>query len=201
MMFYDGLADKVRAEEWKDFIKTETDRLNLFLLQSNVDKQTAIENITDDVLSGYYDERRKVDTKSRDCEHRKIMLAYEFAVCDVIAYIRNRIKIDYTENYITKWATRIGYFPFEALMRTGEAEAVEPKYKTIPRTHRIAAVWGLIDKLQLRASQDKTTLAAFVEAVTGGNIEIKPKDALAYKEPEPPAKAAAVELLKKIGIE
>lgn len=74
------------------------------------------------------------------------------------------------------------------------------KYKTIPRTHRIAAVWGLIDKLQLRVSQDKTTLAAFVEAVTGGNIESKPKDTVSYKEPDATAKKAADEWLKKIGM-
>lgn len=72
--------------------------------------------------------------------------------------------------------------------------------KTIPRTHRIAAVWGVINKLNLQAHMDKTNLAAFVEAVTGGNIECKPKDTVAYKEPEKTAKEAADEWLKKIGV-
>ncbi|MFR5442165.1 hypothetical protein [Alistipes sp.] len=44
---------------------------------------------------------------------------------------------------------------------------------------------------------DKTNLAAFVEAVTGGNIECKPKDTVSYKEPEKTAKEAADEWLKK----
>ena len=117
MMFYDGLADKVRVGEWMNYIEAETDRLNLFLLNNNIDRQTAIENITDDLLSGYYDERRKVNTRSRDCEHRKIMNVYEIAVCEVIAHIRSRIKINYAENYIEKWANRARYFPFEDLMR------------------------------------------------------------------------------------
>ena len=83
-----------------------------------------------------------------------------------------------------------------------EQEPVETKsYKFMPRTHRIAAVWGLIDRLGLRKTRDKTTLAAFVEAVTGGNTEARPQDTVAYKKPEQSAKEAAAEWLKKIGIE
>jgi len=74
-------------------------------------------------------------------------------------------------------------------------------YQKIPRTYRIAAVWGLIDRLGLRKTKDKTTLAAFVEAVTGGNIEARPQDTVAYKKTEQSAKEAAAEWLKKIGIE
>ncbi len=77
----------------------------------------------------------------------------------------------------------------------------DKKYKTLPRTHRIAAIWGLIDKLGLAKSKDKTILAAFVEAVTGGNIEARPQDTVAYKKSEPSAKKIAAEWLKKIGIE
>lgn len=74
-------------------------------------------------------------------------------------------------------------------------------YQKMPRTHRIAAVWGLIDKLGLAKSKDKTALAAFVEAVTGGNIGARPQDTVAYKKPESSAKEAAAEWLKKIGVE
>lgn len=116
-MFYDGLADKVRTGEWVKFINAETDRLNLFLLQTNIDKQTAIENITDDVLSGYYYERSKVNTRSRDCEHREIMIAYNQAVCDVIIYIRSRIMVSYRAEFIDKWKRKANYFPFEEFMR------------------------------------------------------------------------------------
>ena len=73
--------------------------------------------------------------------------------------------------------------------------------KELPRTYRIAAVWGLIDKLGLAKSKDRTILAAFVEAVTGGNIEARPQDTVAYKKPEQSAKTVAAEWLKKIGIE
>lgn len=76
----------------------------------------------------------------------------------------------------------------------------DKKYKTLPRTHRIAAVWGLIDRLGLAKSKDRTILAAFVEAVTGGNIEARPQDTVAYKKTEQSAKEAAAEWLKKIDI-
>jgi len=74
-------------------------------------------------------------------------------------------------------------------------------YKTMPRTHRIAAVAGLIDKMGLRKTIDGTKIAEFIEAVTGGNIETSGKDTVAYKKPTKDAQNAANELLKKIGIE
>lgn len=92
------------------------------------------------------------------------------------------------------------YFPKE-LVDTIPQEGNDKKYKTLPRTHRIAAVWGLIDRLGLRKTKDKTTLAAFVEAVTGGNIEARPQDTVAYKKTEQSAEKAAAEWLKKIDIE
>lgn len=82
-----------------------------------------------------------------------------------------------------------------------DATNLTPRYRTTPRTYRIATIWGLIDKLGLRKTVDKTKLAVFIEAVTGGNIEIKGKDTVSYKEPTEDAKKAAAELLKKIGIE
>lgn len=79
----------------------------------------------------------------------------------------------------------------------------EPKkpYITLPRTHRIAAVQALINKLGLCKNIDKTRIAEFVEAVTGGNIETKGKDTVSYKKPTADAIAGATELLKKIGID
>ena len=82
-----------------------------------------------------------------------------------------------------------------------EGSSVSNKGRRLPRTHRIAAVWGLIDHLKLRQSVDKTRLAAFVEAVTGGNIDARPQDTVSYKPPTKDAQEAAAELLKKIGIE
>ena len=78
---------------------------------------------------------------------------------------------------------------------------LRPKYKTLPSTYRRAAVMELINKSGLCKNIDKTKKAAFVEAVTGGNIEASPKDTLSYKMPTTEASTAAKELLKTIGIE
>ena len=75
------------------------------------------------------------------------------------------------------------------------------RYAKIKRTHAIAAVKMLINKSGLCRNIDETKIAEFVEAVTGGNIEIKGKDTVSYKKPTTEAKNAAVELLKIIGIE
>lgn len=74
-------------------------------------------------------------------------------------------------------------------------------YKTLPRTHRVAAVKELIRKSGLCRNVDDTKISAFVEAVTGGNIEAKAKNTQSYKTPTKDAQNAADELLKKIGIE
>lgn len=74
-------------------------------------------------------------------------------------------------------------------------------YNTMPSTHRRAAVMALIDKSGLCKNIDRTKKAAFVEAVTGGNINANPKDSVSYKKPEQKAIDAASELLKTIGIE
>lgn len=120
------------------------------------------------------------------------MLAIDFDLVDILL-IDDKIK-----QVLLEVPDR--YFVFDDFYSEG-GKPRKKQSKTIPRTHRIAAVWGLIDKLKLRSSMDKTVLAAFVEAVTGGNIESKPKDTVAYKEPDNSAKEAAAELLRKIGLE
>ena len=77
----------------------------------------------------------------------------------------------------------------------------QKKYETMPATHRRAAVMTLIDKSGLCKNIDRTKKAAFVEAVTGGNINANPKDTVSYRKPEQRAIDAASELLKTIGIE
>ena len=79
--------------------------------------------------------------------------------------------------------------------------AVTTSYETMPSTYRRAAVMALIDKSGLCKNIDRTKKAAFVEAVTGGNINANPKDSVSYKKPEQKAINAATELLKTIGIE
>ena len=94
---------------------------------------------------------------------------------------------------------RLFYSEISTFMR--DPDDLQTDYKTMPRTHRIAAVWGLFDKLGLSRTKDRTKLAAFVEAVTGGNIEARPKDTVSYKRPTKDAKEAVSEWLKKIGVE
>ena len=122
-------------------------------------------------------------------------------IADLFDYdIRNMAEA----NIVKEWHDRIRliryYFTFTPTNDT-QIALNNPPYKTLPRTHRIAAVWGLIDHLKLRQSVDKTRLAAFVEAVTGGNIDARPQDTVSYKTPTKDAQEAAAELLKKIGIE
>lgn len=106
------------------------------------------------------------------------------------------------EDFIFEQGHRREYrFTKELVNKTQQDDNNNKKYTSLPRTHRIAAVWGLIDKLGLRRSKDKTTLAAFVEAVTGGNIDAQPQDTVSYKKLESSAQEAAAKWLKKIGIE
>lgn len=77
----------------------------------------------------------------------------------------------------------------------------DKKYKTLPRTHRIAAIKELIRKSGLCRNIDDTKISAFVEAVTGGNIEAQAKNTQSYKTPTKEAQNAAAEWLRKIGIE
>lgn len=122
------------------------------------------------------------------------MLAIDFGLVDTIT-VGDEIK-----SALLSMPDR--YFVFDDYYAENKNErSNKRRYRDIPRTHRIAAVWGLIDKLGLRRSNDKTTLAAFVEAVTGGNIDAQPQDTVSYKKLESSAQEAAAKWLKKIGIE
>ncbi|MBR3703068.1 MAG: hypothetical protein IKM12_05930 [Alistipes sp.] len=74
------------------------------------------------------------------------------------------------------------------------------KYVTLKPTHRRAVVKMLLTSTGVAKNIDKTKIAAFVEAVTGGNIEAEPKDSMSYKEPTKPAKEEAKKWLSSIGI-
>lgn len=147
-----------------------------------------------DVVDDYYINRALGLYLSLYVGLHEISKLFDIQMTDILAF-------SCIANFIDEHGYARYYFPRESINESPQAKNNEPKYKTIPRTHRIAAVWGLIDKLKLRSSMDKTILAAFVEAVTGGNIESRPKDTVSYKEPEATAKEAAAELLKKIGVE
>lgn len=90
---------------------------------------------------------------------------------------------------------------FKELVDTIPESDNDKKYKTLPRTHRIAAIKELIRKSGLCRNIDDTKISAFVEAVTGGNIEAQAKNTQSYKTPTKEAQNAAAEWLRKIGIE
>ena len=107
----------------------------------------------------------------------------------------SRYGIELAEDILAAVPAKIGSARLKE-MRTGRVV-----YDTMPSTHRRAAVMALIDKSGLCKNIDRTKKAAFVEAVTGGNINANPKDSVSYKKPEQKAIDAASELLKTIGIE
>lgn len=90
----------------------------------------------------------------------------------------------------------------EFLFWNSEVDPNHKAYKRLERTHAIATVNILLDKLEVYKDNklDKTKIAEFVEAVTGGNINVKGKDTTSYKKPTQPAINAAKELLKKINL-
>ena len=84
--------------------------------------------------------------------------------------------------------------------QTLQNESLPTKYKTLHRSHRIAILKELLYRLGVSKNIDNTKIAGFVEAVTGGNIEAKPKDTLSYKNPTKDAIAVAENWLSSIGI-
>ena len=111
-----------------------------------------------------------------------------------------------TEAGIELWSlVIIGKILYEnytlARRETETGQTKTPTYKICPATYRRAAVMALIEKSGLCKDIDRTKKAAFVEAVTGGNMNARPQDTVSYKQPERNAIKAAAELLKKIGIE
>lgn len=75
------------------------------------------------------------------------------------------------------------------------------QYTQMPRTYRVAALWALIEYTKCCPNIDRVRVAEFIEAVTGGNISVKPKDTVAYKQPERTARKEAANWLSKIGID
>lgn len=102
--------------------------------------------------------------------------------------------------FMMKTHSRRQYYFINETTNKVISEGPDKPYTTMPRTYRIAALKALIGKSGLCKNIDKTRIAEFVEAVTGGNIETKGKDTVSYKKPTADAIAGAAELLKKIGI-
>ena len=89
------------------------------------------------------------------------------------------------------------YHREDSLNRTARNKRL---YRAFPRTHAIAAVNMLLEKLGVYKNTDKVKIAEFVEAVTGGNINAEGKNTASYKPPTKDAEAAAKDLLEKINL-
>nr|DAT88146.1 MAG TPA: hypothetical protein [Caudoviricetes sp.] len=83
-----------------------------------------------------------------------------------------------------------------------EQERIETKpYKLMPRSHRIAALYTLLGRAGINTSNtDKTRMASFIEAVTGGNIEADAEKTYSYTTPNRSAYKGAAPYLELIGI-
>lgn len=74
------------------------------------------------------------------------------------------------------------------------------KFKKADRIDCIVAVKFLLEKAGVKGI-DRTRLASFVEAVTGGNIATAPKNTYTYKYYNTKDTSGGIELLRTIGIE
>ena len=79
-------------------------------------------------------------------------------------------------------------------------ESDNGKFKRVPHIDRIVAVKLLLEKAGVKGI-DRTRLASFVEAVTGGNPATAPKNSYAYRNYNTKNESKAIELLRTIGIE
>ena len=74
-------------------------------------------------------------------------------------------------------------------------------YKTLPRRQGVSSINQLLNRLGIKEGvKDKTLIAEFIEAVTGGNIDTIGKDTYAYKHLNDELALETKELFKKIGI-
>ncbi len=119
MLFFDKLSDYPYGID-ADYINTETDRLELQILQMPAEnKGLFIENITNELLFAYYTEREAISKKGAKADRGK-MFAYYNALSNVITYICGRTDFIYTDEFIKSWERKTSgnYFPFGELMRT-----------------------------------------------------------------------------------
>jgi hypothetical protein len=123
MIFFNEILEKINDEK---YFSDEVDRLEVFLYgKSESDKSHIIENVTDDLLNGYYLERSKSKTKGKPNDI-KPMLAYQCAALSVIYHICRRLSYQYSKDFVNGWAKRTegNYFPFGEMMREPEPQQI-----------------------------------------------------------------------------
>lgn len=154
-LFFNDLRAQFRAKPeggatLGQYIPEEVRRLESYLYDHEANKQRIIENVTDDLLTGYYETRTsltkiKNDKKKRaavakagaaapspeadEKELRAVMLTYHDVAAMVMVDICRRVGGSYSDEFIRGWeekTSRTGYFPFGALMRTNARATPSP---------------------------------------------------------------------------
>ena len=154
-LFFNDLRAQFRAKPdggatLGQYIPEEVRRLESYLYDHEANKQRIIENVTDDLLTGYYETRTsltkiKNDKKKRaaaakagaaapspeadEKELRAVMLTYHDVAAMVMVDICRRVGGSYSDEFIRRWeekTSRTGYFPFGALMRTNARATPSP---------------------------------------------------------------------------
>jgi hypothetical protein len=173
MIFFNEILEKINDEK---YFSDEVDRLEVFLYgKSESDKSHIIENVTDDLLNGYYLERSKSKTKGKPNDI-KPMLAYQCAALSVIYHICRRLSYQYSKDFVNGWAKRTegNYFPFGEMMREPEPQQIEiqAELQTDEAKNIFAKAIkaGLMENTETGCYQwnkSKTLLAYFAQAMSG----------------------------------
>ena len=165
-----------------------------YLVCYNVFNDTILLNCEDEIFEELELNSRNIDRMDRVLNH---------ALLDMRSFIRFVDRISSIYDLDIKRVKDLYLHGEKQLKESEEQQELKTRfnYQKMPRTHRIAAVKELIRKSGLCRGVDDTRISAFVEAVTGGNIEARPQDTVSYKTPTKEAQKNATEWLKKIGIE
>lgn len=164
-LFFNDLRAQFRANPaggatLEGYISDEADRLESYLYDHEANKQRIIENVTNDLLTGYYETRTsltriKNDKKKRaaakagaaapspeadEKEQRAVMLTYHNVAAMVMVDICRRVGGSYSDEFIRRWeekTSRTGYFPFGDLMRMNARPTPSPTDNAQPEQPEI----------------------------------------------------------------
>lgn len=183
-------AQKAAVKDYLQLHHLSENYLNCY----NVFDDTILLNCEDEIFEELELNSRNIDRMDRVLNH---------ALLDMRSFIRFVDRISSIYDLDIKRVKDLYLHGEKQLKESEEQQELKTRlnYPKMPRTHRIAAVKAFIRKSGLCRNVDDTKISAFVEAVTGGNIEARPQDTVSYKVPTKEAQKAATEWLKKIGIE
>lgn len=117
---WSDFADKEKAQRARAGLKDEVERFMGYLMERQPDDRvTVLELITNEILVAYYDVRlamKGLNNKEKDKGRPSMNALYE-AITLVIAYA-NRLKINYSDEFLNSWEKRASYLPFWELIRS-----------------------------------------------------------------------------------